>query len=137
MIYVVLKSSPAGTGKDLKRGFSAETYYTLTVAPEEAGSSAEYEPNNEASKATDLPRDGYREGFLSPAGDVDYYRLRTASATSDAGAACSCLSAGRLHPITAEDTRSDAMTSVAPRSHGRIVYSLPAPPERLRGGHEM
>src|SRR5262249_8299635 len=40
VIYVVVKSSPNGTGKDLKRGFSSDTYYTLTVAPEEAGASA-------------------------------------------------------------------------------------------------
>jgi hypothetical protein len=77
VIYVVVKSSPVGSGKDAKRGFSTDTYYTLTVAPEEAGSSAEFEPNDEIGKATELPRDGYREGFISPRGDVDYYKLTT------------------------------------------------------------
>lgn len=77
VIYVVVKSSPVGPAKDAKRGFNGEVYYTLTVAPEEAGSSAEFEPNDDASKATDLPRDGYREGFISPHGDIDYFRLKT------------------------------------------------------------
>ena len=77
VIYVVVKSTPTTTGKDAKRSFNADTYYTLTVAPEEAGSSAEYEPNDDVSKATDLPRDGYREGFISPRGDVDYFKLVT------------------------------------------------------------
>ncbi len=77
VIYVVIKSGLIGTGKDAKKGFNADTYYTLTVAPEEAGSSAEFEPNDDASKATELPRDGYREGFLAPRGDVDYFRLST------------------------------------------------------------
>ncbi|MBK7858453.1 MAG: ABC transporter substrate-binding protein [Archangiaceae bacterium] len=77
VIYVVIKSSPTGAGKDAKKAFNAETYYTLTVVPEEAGSSAEFEPNDEAAKATELPRDGYREGFISPRGDVDYFRLKT------------------------------------------------------------
>ena len=77
VIYVVIKSGVIGAGKDAKKGFSADTYYTLTVAPEEAGASSEYEPNDDASKATELPRDGYREGFISPRGDVDYFRLST------------------------------------------------------------
>jgi hypothetical protein len=77
VIYVVIKSSPVGSGKDAKRGFSTDTYYTLTVAPEEAGASAEFEPNDDAAHATELPRDGYREGFISPRGDVDYYKLTT------------------------------------------------------------
>lgn len=77
VIYVVIKSGLIGPGKDAKKGFNADTYYTLTVAPEEAGSSAEYEPNDDAAKATELPRDGYREGFIAPRGDVDYFRLRT------------------------------------------------------------
>lgn len=77
VLYVVVKSSPTSTAKDAKRTFNADTYYTLTVAPEEAGSSAEFEPNDEPGKATELPRDGYREGFISPRGDVDYFKLAT------------------------------------------------------------
>lgn len=77
VIYVVLRSNPIGTGKDAKRGFNPSTSYTLTVAPEEAGGSAEYEPNDERDKATDVPANSYREGFISPKGDVDYFRLVT------------------------------------------------------------
>ncbi|MBX7112753.1 MAG: ABC transporter substrate-binding protein [Myxococcaceae bacterium] len=77
VIYVVVKSAPLGTAKDAKRGFNADAYYTLTVAPEEAGASAEIEPNDKADKATSLAANSYREGFLSPKGDVDYYRLIT------------------------------------------------------------
>ncbi|MEW6434254.1 MAG: ABC transporter substrate-binding protein [Myxococcota bacterium] len=77
VIYVVVRSAPVGTGKDAKRGYNASTSYTLTVAPEEAGGSAEYEPNDERDKATELPSNSYREGFISPGGDVDYFQLVT------------------------------------------------------------
>lgn len=77
VLYVVVKSNLTGAGKDAKRGSSADTYYTLTVAPEEAGASAELEPNDEPGKATELPANGYREGFISPKGDVDYFKLTT------------------------------------------------------------
>jgi hypothetical protein len=45
------------------------------VAQEEAGASAELEPNDDPAHATELGANSYREGFLSPRGDVDYYRL--------------------------------------------------------------
>lgn len=77
VIYVVVRSAPVGVGKDAKRGYNASTSYTLTVAPEEAGGSAEYEPNDERDKATELPSNSYREGFISPKGDVDYFQLVT------------------------------------------------------------
>lgn len=77
VIYVVVRSASVGTGKDAKRGYNASTSYTLTVAPEEAGGSAEYEPNDERDKATELPANSYREGFISPKGDVDYFQLVT------------------------------------------------------------
>ncbi len=70
VLYVVLKS----TGK---KGSSASTYYTLTVSPEDSNGSTELEPNDEAGKATDLPSNSSREGFISPRGDIDYYRLVT------------------------------------------------------------
>lgn len=75
VIYVVVRSSPVGSGKDAKRGYNPSTSYTLTVAPEEADDSAEYEPNDERDKATELPANSYREGFISPRGDVDYFKL--------------------------------------------------------------
>ncbi|HVE83197.1 MAG TPA: ABC transporter substrate-binding protein [Myxococcales bacterium] len=78
VLYVVVKSAWMGTaGKDLRRGFSSDHNYTLTVALEEAGANAELEPNVVLDKATPLPsQGGYREGFLAPKTDVDYYVLK-------------------------------------------------------------
>ena len=70
MLYVVLK--PTG-----KKGFNPGIYYTLTVAPEDTNGTTELEPNDEAAKATDLPSNSSRDGFISPRGDADYYRLVT------------------------------------------------------------
>jgi hypothetical protein len=75
VVYVALRSSPLGTGKDQRRGYNDGLSYTLTVAQEEAGASAELEPNDDPSHATELSANGYREGYLSPRGDVDYFRL--------------------------------------------------------------
>ena len=76
VIEVVVKSAWTGTGKDARRGFDAEHPYTLTVSREAAGANAEYEPNDDIAHATPLPLDGYREGFLTPKTDVDYYVVR-------------------------------------------------------------
>ena len=78
VVYVVVKSGWVGTGKEAKRGFNSEKAYTLTVTQEEAGANAELEPNDELYKATPLPAYGYKEGFLSPKGDVDNFVLKTA-----------------------------------------------------------
>ncbi len=77
VIYVVVKPSWQGTGKDAKRGFSTGTYYTLTVAQEEAGASSEFEPNDDLAHATPLTGGGYREGFLSSKGDLDCFKVET------------------------------------------------------------
>jgi len=77
VVYVVVKGGWVGTGKEAKRGFNAERPYTLTVSVEEAGANAELEPNDELLKATSLGGTGYKEGFLSPKGDVDHFLLRT------------------------------------------------------------
>jgi len=79
VIDVVVKSAWTGTGKDARRGFHAEQPYTLTISREAAGANAEYEPNDDLAHATPLPLDGYREGFLTPATDVDYYVVRPAA----------------------------------------------------------
>jgi hypothetical protein len=76
IIDVVVKSAWTGTGKEARRGFDAEHPYTLTVSREAAGANAEYEPNDDIAHATPLPLDGYREGFLTPKTDVDYYVVR-------------------------------------------------------------
>jgi hypothetical protein len=77
VLYVALRSAPLSAAKDAKRGFTIDRSYTLTVVPEEAGASAEYEPNDELAKATDLPPNSYREGFINPRADVDYFKLTT------------------------------------------------------------
>src|SRR6218665_539906 len=77
VVYLVVKSGWSGTGKEAKRGFNPEKAYTLTVTQEEAGANAELEPNEELYKATPLPLAGYKEGFLSPKGDVDHFVLKT------------------------------------------------------------
>ncbi|OJT16545.1 ABC transporter substrate-binding protein [Archangium sp. Cb G35] len=78
VVYIVVKSGWVGTGKEAKRGFNSEKPYTLTVTQEEAGANAELEPNDELYKATTLPTYGYKEGFLSPKGDVDNFVLKSA-----------------------------------------------------------
>jgi hypothetical protein len=76
VIDVVVKSAWTGSGRDARRGFNAEQPYTLTVSREAAGANAEYEPNDDLAHATPLPLDGYRDGFLTPKTDVDYYVVR-------------------------------------------------------------
>jgi hypothetical protein len=76
IIDVVVKSAWTGSGKEARRGYNAEQPYTLTVSREGAGANAEYEPNDDLAHATPLPLEGYREGFLTPKTDVDYYVLR-------------------------------------------------------------
>ena len=77
IFYVVLKSAWSGTGKDARRGYNPDKPYTLSVSVEEAGANAELEPNDDIFRATPLPPNGYREGFISPRSDVDYYVLKT------------------------------------------------------------
>ncbi len=77
VLYVAVRSALPSAAKDAKRGFNVDKSYTLTVAPEEGGASAEYEPNDELGKATELPPNSYREGFISPKGDVDFFKLTT------------------------------------------------------------
>ena len=60
-----------------KHGHNTLDSYRLSLNKEEGGANAEMEPNDEPSKATPLPLIGYREGFLSPKSDIDYYVLKT------------------------------------------------------------
>lgn len=76
VVYVMVRSAWAGVGKEARRGSNPDVPYTLTVSREAAGANSEFEPNDDLAHATPLPLNGYREGFLSPAGDVDYYVLR-------------------------------------------------------------
>lgn len=77
VVYVVVKSAWSGTGKDARRGFNSEKPYSLNVNIEEAGANAELEPNDDIGHATPLPTNGFRQGFISPKGDVDYYVLHS------------------------------------------------------------
>lgn len=77
VIYVAVRSASIGSGKDAKKGSNPDVSYTLTVAPEDNGGSAEFEPNDELGRATDLPANSYRDGFISPKGDVDTFRVIT------------------------------------------------------------
>lgn len=80
VVYVVVASAPKGPGKETRRGYNADVPYGLTVSVEEASENAEYEPNDDPGKATSLPERGFRQGFLSPRGDVDYYLVGGADA---------------------------------------------------------
>lgn len=77
VIYLAVRSTPLGAAKDAKKGFNADVSYTLTVAPEDTSGNAEFEPNDELGRATELPPNSYRDGFISPKGDVDVFRLVT------------------------------------------------------------
>jgi hypothetical protein len=75
VIYVVVRSAPLDAGKDARRGSRPEEAYALTVQLEETAGDTELEPNDTTDKATPLPLDGERHGFLSPAADMDVYAL--------------------------------------------------------------
>lgn len=77
VIYLAVRSAAIGAGKDARKGSNPDLSYTLTVAPEDTSGNAEFEPNDEASRATELPPNSYRDGFISPKGDVDVFRLVT------------------------------------------------------------
>ena len=77
VIYLAIRSAAIGAGKDTHKGANPDLSYTLTVAPEDTSGNAEFEPNDEPSRATELPPNSYRDGFISPKGDVDVFRLVT------------------------------------------------------------
>ncbi|GAC1596912.1 MAG: hypothetical protein NVS4B10_06240 [Myxococcales bacterium] len=76
--YIVLKSGwvPAEKpGARPHRGANPRAPYTLRTAVEQGPLDLETEPNDDPAHATDLTA-GAREGYLSPPGDVDWYRVR-------------------------------------------------------------
>ena len=77
VIYLAVRSAVIGAGKDAHKGSNPDLSYTITVAPEDTSGNAEFEPNDEASRATELPPNSYRDGFISPKGDTDVFRLVT------------------------------------------------------------
>lgn len=76
VFFVVVYSVPAKKGD--RAAFSGSVYYTLTVGPEEEGVAAELEPNDDSERATPLTGASYREGFISPRGDTDFFRIDVA-----------------------------------------------------------
>ncbi len=77
VIFIAVRSAMIGAGKDLHKGSNPELSYTLTVAPEDTSANTEFEPNDEALRATELPPNSYRDGFISPKGDIDVFRMVT------------------------------------------------------------
>jgi hypothetical protein len=60
-----------------RRVADPRTPYTLRTSLEAGPPDLEQEPNDDPAHATDLSG-GSRSGYLSPAGDVDWYRIRAA-----------------------------------------------------------
>ena len=58
------------------RGANPRVPYRLTAAVEAGPEDLEQEPNDEPARATDIASGGTRTGYLSPPGDVDWYRIR-------------------------------------------------------------
>jgi len=59
------------------RGANPRVPYKLVAAVESGPEDLEQEPNDEPARATDVASGGTRTGYLSPPGDVDWYRVRT------------------------------------------------------------
>ncbi len=80
VIYVVVSPVPADAARKpaVPATFNASDRYSLSVADEEAGATGEVEPNNDVARATPLRADSYRDAFLSPAEDADYFRVDVA-----------------------------------------------------------
>ncbi len=72
--YLVVKSAPLTGEKKSPRGANARAAYTLSTALEAGPGDLEQEPNDEPSRATWVA--ATRTGYLAPAGDIDWYRVR-------------------------------------------------------------
>ncbi len=72
--YLVVKSAPLTGEKRSPRGANPRATYTLSTALEAGPGDLEQEPNDDPSRATWLG--ATRTGYLSPAGDADWYRVR-------------------------------------------------------------
>ena len=72
--YLVVKSSPLTDEKKAPRGANQHATYSLSTALEAGPPDLEAEPNDDAQHATWIVQT--RAGYLSPAGDKDWYRVR-------------------------------------------------------------
>src|SRR5207248_1793434 len=75
--YLVLRSAPIGTGRKTTRVANPRVPYKLVAAVESGPEDLEQEPNDEPGRATDIASGGSRTGYLSPPGDVDWYRVHS------------------------------------------------------------
>jgi hypothetical protein len=57
------------------RGANVKDAYSLTATLETGPADLEVEPNDDPQRATDLGPSLQRQGYLAPAGDVDWYRV--------------------------------------------------------------
>jgi hypothetical protein len=73
--YLVLRSGLLGTGRKATRGANARVPYKLVASVESGPEDLEQEPNDEPARATEIASGGSRTGYLSPPGDVDWYRV--------------------------------------------------------------
>ncbi len=76
--YLVVKSTYLSR---TKRGANAKDPYTLLASLESGPADLELEPNDDPQHATDLGPGLSRSGYLAPAGDVDWYRVRADKAS--------------------------------------------------------
>ena len=74
--YLVLRPAPSGAGRKAVRGANPRVPYRLLAALESGPDDLEQEPNDEPARATEIASGGNRTGYLSPPGDVDWYRIR-------------------------------------------------------------
>jgi hypothetical protein len=72
--YLVVKSSPLTDEKKAPRGANQHATYSLQAALEAGPPDLEAEPNDDAQHATWIVQT--RAGYLAPAGDKDWYRVR-------------------------------------------------------------
>ena len=76
-VFVVRSGVISGPAGKRLRGADPRLPYTLVASVESGPEDLEIEPNDEMSRATDIGPSGTRSGYLAPAGDADFYRLRT------------------------------------------------------------
>jgi hypothetical protein len=72
----VVRSGPYPGPRGRIRGADPRLPYTLFATLESGPDDLEIEPNDDAAHATSMGS-GTRSGYLAPAGDVDFYRIRT------------------------------------------------------------
>jgi hypothetical protein len=75
--YLVLRAALVGSGRKAVRAANARAPYKLTAFVESGPEDLEQEPNDESARATEIASGASRTGYLSPPGDVDWYRVHT------------------------------------------------------------